>query len=73
MTEFGQCLKYDVNEMTDLKFSYAEKTVEMKEALSKWQSDTNAQNPVPNPDFDPGRRYEWENTRIGSKGIGDET
>ncbi len=40
MTEFGQCLKYDVNEMTDLKFSYAEKTVEMKEALSKRQSDT---------------------------------
>jgi uncharacterized sulfatase len=54
VTEFGQCLKYDVNEMTDLKFSYAEKTVEMNEALSKWQSDTNAQNPVPNPDFDPG-------------------
>jgi uncharacterized sulfatase len=52
-------LKYDVNEMTDLKFSYAEKTVEMKEALSKWQSDTNAQNPVPNPDFDPNKRYEW--------------
>lgn len=52
-------LKYDVNEMTDLKFSYAEKTAEMKAALSKWQSDTNAQNPAPNPDFDPTRRYEW--------------
>jgi len=52
-------LKYDVNEMTDLKFSYPEKTAEMKEALSKWQSDTNAQNPVPNPDFDPNKRYEW--------------
>ncbi|QDS92457.1 Arylsulfatase [Roseimaritima multifibrata] len=52
-------LKYDVNEMTDLKFSYAEKTAEMKKALAKWQSDTNAQNPVPNPDFDPSKRYEW--------------
>ncbi|QEG43174.1 Arylsulfatase [Roseimaritima ulvae] len=52
-------LKYDVNEMTDLKFSYAEKTAEMKEALDKWQRDTNAQHPVPNPDFDPARRYEW--------------
>ena len=59
--------------MTALKFSYAEKTVEMKEALSKRQSDTNVQNPVPDPDFDPGRRYEWENTRIESKGIRDET
>ena len=56
---FGQCLKYDINEMTDLKFSYTEKTAEMKKALSKWQSDTNAQNPVPNPEFDPDRRYEW--------------
>jgi len=52
-------LKYDVNEMTDLKFSYAKKTQKMKTALSKWQTDTNAQNPVPNPDFDPKRRYQW--------------
>ena len=52
-------LKYDVNEMTDLKFSYVDKTAEMKTALSKWQRDTNAQNPVPNPEFDPSKRYEW--------------
>ena len=52
-------LKYDVNEMTDLKFSYPDKTAEMKAALSRWQSDTDAQNPVPNPNFDPARRYEW--------------
>jgi arylsulfatase A len=52
-------LKYDVNEMTDLKYSYTEKTAEMKEALSMWQSDTKAQNPVPNPDFDPYKRYLW--------------
>jgi len=52
-------LKFDVNEMTDLKYSYTEKTAEMKVALSKWQRDTNAQNPVPNPDFDPEKRYEW--------------
>ena len=36
-----------------------DKTAEMKAALSRWQSDTSAQNPVPNPDFDPGKRYEW--------------
>ncbi|MDA7500221.1 sulfatase-like hydrolase/transferase, partial [bacterium] len=52
-------LRYDVNEMTDLKFSYSEKTAEMRAALSKWQSDSNAMNPVANPGFDPNRRYEW--------------
>jgi len=52
-------LRYDVNEMTDLKFSYPEKLAEMKSALKKWQMETKAQNPVPNPDFDPVKRYEW--------------
>jgi uncharacterized sulfatase len=52
-------LRYDVNEMTDLKYSHPEKNSEMQAALSKWQSKTDAQNPVPNPDFDPARRYEW--------------
>lgn len=52
-------LKYDIPEMTDLKFSHTEKAAEMKNALSKWQSDTKAQKPVPNPNFDPSRRYEW--------------
>ncbi|WP_339922326.1 sulfatase [uncultured Cyclobacterium sp.] len=52
-------LKYDVIEMTDLKFSYPDKLAEMMQALKKWQVATNAQNPVPNPDFDPEKRYEW--------------
>ena len=52
-------LKYDVNEMTDLKFSYPEKSAEMKAALAKWKKDTKAQGVVPNPEFDPARRYEW--------------
>ena len=52
-------LKYDVNEMTDLKFSYPEKLAAMKTALRKWQDDTDAQLPVSNPDFDPAKRYEW--------------
>ena len=52
-------LKYDVNEMTDLKFSYPVKFDALKKALSKWQADTKAQMPTPNPDFDPSRRYEW--------------
>lgn len=52
-------LKYDVNEMTDLKYSYPEKLEEMKIALRTWQQETKAAMPVPNPDFDPERRYEW--------------
>jgi uncharacterized sulfatase len=52
-------LRYDVSEMTDLKFSYTEKAAEMKQALERWQRETDARNPVPNPDFDPARRYEW--------------
>jgi len=52
-------LVYDVNEMTDLKYSYPEKLEEMKTALEKWQEDTGAAMPVPNPEFDPVRRYDW--------------
>jgi uncharacterized sulfatase len=52
-------LKYDVNEMTDLKFSYPEKLEELTRAVKRWQADTKAQLPVPNPDFDAHRRYQW--------------
>lgn len=52
-------LEFDLSEMTDLKFSYPEKLEEMKGALKKWQQNTNAQMPQPNPDFDPVKRYEW--------------
>jgi len=52
-------LKYDVNEMTDLKYSYSEKLTEMKSALKKWQTNTGAQNPVPNSAFNAAKRYEW--------------
>jgi uncharacterized sulfatase len=52
-------LKYDVNEMTDLRYSFPEKSEEMKGLLEKWQKETKAQMPVPNPDFDPDRRHEW--------------
>lgn len=52
-------LRHDVNEMTDLKFSYSEKLAEMIAVLKKWQDDTKAQMPVPNPDFDQNKRYEW--------------
>ena len=53
-------LKYNVSEMTDLKFSHSQKLQEMKSALKQWQKSTGAKMPVPNPEFDPDRRYEWE-------------
>jgi len=31
----------------------------MKQVLKKWQQDTKAAMPVPNPDFDINKRYEW--------------
>ncbi|MCP4450938.1 MAG: sulfatase-like hydrolase/transferase, partial [Planctomycetes bacterium] len=52
-------LRYDVAEMTDLKFSFPDQLKEMKTALKKWQKDTQAKRPVSNPEFDPNRRYEW--------------
>ncbi len=52
-------LKYDINEMTDLKFIFSEKYAEMKQVLARWQKNTGALNPVPNPEFDPLKRYEW--------------
>ncbi len=52
-------LKHDVNEMTDLKFSYPGKLEEMKAHLKQWQDNTKAQMPIANPEFDQNRRYEW--------------
>lgn len=52
-------LKYDVSEMTDLKFSFPDKSREMESLLGKWQKETGARNPVPNPGFDPAKRYQW--------------
>ena len=46
--------------MTDLKFSFPDKFEEMKKTLKVWQQKTKAQYPVPNPDFDVNKRYEWE-------------
>ncbi len=52
-------LKHDINEMTDLKFSYQEKMKEMKKSLQSWQVSTNAQRPTVNPNFEATKRYEW--------------
>ena len=52
-------LKYDINELTDLKYSHEGKVRQMKKLLAGWQARTGAENPVPNPDFDAGRRFQW--------------
>jgi len=52
-------LEYDVSEMTDLKFSFPTKLEEMKAVLKQWQEDTKAQMPVPNPQYDRAKRYDW--------------
>ena len=52
-------LKFDVSEMTDLKFSHPKKLNSMKFLLQKWQDDTGAQMPIKNSKFDQSRRYEW--------------
>jgi uncharacterized sulfatase len=52
-------LTYDISEMTDLKFSYPHKFSEMKTVLEKWQKETKAKFPVPNPEFDSEKRYQW--------------
>ena len=52
-------LKFDINEMTDLKFSFPQKLAAMKATLIKWQEGTSAKRPVINPNFDASKRYEW--------------
>lgn len=52
-------LKYDVSEMTDLKFTHPKKLNSMKLLLQKWQDDTGAEMPIKNSKFDQSRRYEW--------------
>lgn len=52
-------LRYDIHEMTDLRFSHTKQFDAMKKTLKNWQKDTKAQMPIPNPDFKPNKRYEW--------------
>lgn len=62
-------LKYDLNEMTDLKFSHPEKLGQMKTVLKKWQQDTKAQSPIPNPEFKPNKRYVWGKNPYSRSGL----
>ena len=52
-------LRADISESMDLAELYPEKTSELKVLLQNWQQQVNAKFPVPNPEFDEIRRYEW--------------
>ncbi len=49
----------DIGETHNLTESMPNKTTELHELLKAWQQEVKAEFPVPNPNFDPKRRYEW--------------
>ncbi len=52
-------LEKDISEKNDLAEVNPEKLRELSTLLNRWRKDVGARFPVPNPDFDPARRYEW--------------
>ncbi|WP_165933504.1 sulfatase [Arundinibacter roseus] len=52
-------LTYDIGETTNLASDFKSKTKELHQLLQSWQTQVGAEFPVPNPDFNPERRYEW--------------
>ncbi len=52
-------LKDDVGENRNLAESMKDKTAELYGLLQAWQKDVKAEFPIPNPDFNPEKRYEW--------------
>lgn len=54
-------LRADISEAMDLSELYPEKTNELNKMLKVWQKDVKAEFPVPNPDFNAAKRYEWGN------------
>jgi arylsulfatase A len=58
-TRFLYNLSQDIGETNDLSRQEPEKTDELYRLLEEWRIEVKAEFPVPNPDFDPERRYEW--------------
>jgi len=52
-------LSSDISESDNLAELMPDKTLELHKLLKAWLQDVNAEFPGPNPNFDPGRRYEW--------------
>ncbi len=49
----------DIGETTDLSGQHPEIAEKLYGLLVDWREDVKAELPVPNPDFDPERRYQW--------------
>lgn len=52
-------LRADISEATDLSELYPEKTDELFQLLKNWQKEVKAEFPIPNPNYDKAKRYEW--------------
>ncbi len=52
-------LEKDIGETNNLADQYPEVTADLSQMLEIWRTDCQARLPVPNPGFDPARRYEW--------------
>ena len=53
-------LNSDISESSDLSKVFPKKTKELYSNLKEWQKEVNAAFPKPNPDFNPEKRYVWE-------------
>jgi uncharacterized sulfatase len=58
-TRFLYNLADDIGETSDLSLQYPEKTDQLYRLLEDWRAEVKAEFPVPNPRFDPERRYQW--------------
>lgn len=52
-------LKEDIAEQHNLAGEMPDKAHELGQLLAEWRESAGAEMPVPNPDFDQERRYEW--------------
>ncbi|MFP4502923.1 MAG: sulfatase [Candidatus Hydrogenedentota bacterium] len=52
-------LARDIGEAHDLASVFPERAMALRDQLAAWRKQVNAAMPVPNPDFDPARQYEW--------------
>ncbi|MBE0655097.1 MAG: sulfatase [Bacteroidales bacterium] len=52
-------LYHDRSETTNMSEAFPEKTEELYTLLKAWREDVGAELPVPNPEFDEQKRYEW--------------
>lgn len=52
-------LSKDISEEQNLASEHPDQVATLHQLLKEWQNDVGAEFPVPNPDFDPARRYEW--------------